>query len=331
MITIRELLGDYLLKEVLTDDWRLLLTPASAHILLGTAVKEGKHYRGNGELFFTRLNGAFANRHIDALRVRTYAKKMITRDSDGTLEWKDRITEIGVSPEGVLAMGFHACLAVILSDTIHEVRLLSNFTESERNSEGTGRKQDFGDVLFYYGIPNAKSAAALMQMMANHRRTLSPLNSITPGSVRNTNTELLAILNSQEMPLVSEAVAYSKTLAVKFASTAGKYRKRSAVAPASVAHLYLEWMQQHPAEAEQFFEGLRTGQGISGPVLTLRERLSAIAGGNGSSLDGVLNPYVRTATLMGIAWKRFLAGDTGPSKIQMSNPPSPILCETHHP
>ena len=328
---IRDLLPGALLKEVLTDDWRLRLDPQVAGVLLDTAVLPGKSYRKpDGELFFSKLNGAFANRHIDSARIRTYAAKMVTTDIDGTLEWKDRITEIGVTPDGVLAMGFHTCLAVILSGTSHEVRLLANFTESERNSEGTGRKQDFADVLFYYGIPSARSTAALVQMIANHRRTLSPLNSITAGSLRNTTSELLAIMDSPEMPLISEAVVYGRRVAKLFYSTQGKYRKRSAVAPATVGHLYVEWMQQHPAQAAAFFEGLDSGTNIDGPVLLLRERFRAIAAGLGSPLDGVLNPYTRTASLMGLAWKQYLTG-TDYSKLQLSNPPAPVICEMHHP
>ena len=63
-------------------------------------------------------------------------------------------------------------------------------------------------------------------------------------------------MDSSEMPLISEAVRYAREVAKLFYSTQGKYRKRSAVAPATVAHLYVEWMTQHPAEAKEFFEGL---------------------------------------------------------------------------
>ena len=255
---------------------------------------------------------------------------MVTYGPDGTCEWKDRITEIGVSEEGVLAMGFHTCLAVILSGTSHEVRLLANFTESERNSEGTGRRQDFGDILYRYEVPSSKSVAALIQMMANHRRTLSPLNSITPGSVRNTTTELMEIVNSDEMPLISEAVAYGKRVSKKFYSVNGTYKKRSAVAPAIVAHLYLEWMSSRPLEAIPFFQGLETGNGISGTILSLRERFTAIANGTGTGLDGKLGVYTRTASLMGIAWKAHLAG-TELTKLQLSDPPVPVWCERHRP
>jgi len=328
---VRNLLEGALLKEVLSDDWRIRLDPESAHVLLATALLDGKDYRHpNGELMFSRLSPAFRNRHIDGTRVRTYAQKMTTYGTDGTCEWKDRITEIGVSSDGVLAMGFHTCLAVILSGTSHEVRLLTNFTESERNSEGTGRRQDFGDVLYYYGVPSSKSTAALIQIMVNHRRTLSPLNSITAGSLRNTTTELMEVVNSPEMSVVTEAVAYGKRLSKKFYSENGKYKRRSAVAPAIVAHLYLEWMQVHPAEATSFFQGLESGEGISGTLLVLRERFTAIANGTGTGLDGSLNVYVRTSSLMGQAWKHYLAG-TELSKLQLSNPPTPVWCEQHRP
>jgi len=329
---VRELLGDFLLKEVLTDDWRLLLTPESAHLLLETALIPGKSYRrnGDGELYYTKFNSAFRNRHIDTARVRTYAAKMTTRGADGELEWKDRITDIGLSPDGVLVMGFHTCLAVIASDTTHEVRLLSGFTESERDNEGTGRRQDLGDVLYYYGVPNAKSAASLMQVMANHRRTLSPLNSLTPGTVRSTSAELLAILDSAEMPLVNEAVALGKRVSRRFYSTRGKYHKRSAVAPSMIAHLYLEWIQTHPQEAAGFFWGLDTGRNIAGPVLMLRERFAAVASGAGTPLDHQLNVHTWTASLTGLAWRAYLSGEQL-SKLQLSNPPKPLVCEVHHP
>jgi hypothetical protein len=328
---VRNLLGGALLKEVITDDWRIRLDPESAHVLLSTALLDGKAYRyPSGELMFSRLSPAFRNRHIDGTRVRTYAHKMETYGPDGNCEWKDRITEIGISPEGVLSMGFHTCLAVILSGTSHEVRLLANFTASERDSEGTGRKQDFADVLYYYGIPNARSTAALTQIIVNHRRTLSPLNSITAGSMRNTTTELMKITSSPEMPLITEAVAYAKRLSKKFYSVSGKYKKRSAVAPAIIAHLYLEWMQAHPVEAVLFFQGLETGEDISGTVLLLRERLGAIANGAGTPLDMKLNVYIRTGSLLGQAWKHHLAG-TELTKLQLSDPPAPVWCEQHRP
>ena len=330
--TARELLGDALLKETLKDEWLLRLDPETAHVLLKTAVIPGKSYRrnGDGDLHWARLSAAFDNRHIDNSRVRNYSRKMLTTAPDGSCEWVDRITDIGITPDGVLAMGFHTCLAVVLSGTTHEVRLLANFTESERDSEGTGRKQDFGDVLYRKGVVNARSAAALIQIMANHRRTRSPLNSITPGSQRNTMTELVTLLTSEEMPLINEAVSYGKDLSARFYSSTGKYKKRSAIAPAMIAHLYLEWMQQHPAEAWSFFEGLKSGQGISGPVLLLRERFSAIATTGGTPLDGILNAHIRTASLAGLAWRAYLSGDYL-SKLQLSNPPVPLFCEVHHP
>jgi len=328
---IRTLLGGALLKEVITDDWRIRLDPEVAHVLLSSALLPGRNYRKpNGELMFSKLSAGFRNRRIDGSRVRTYAHKMVTYGADGTCEWKDRITEIGVSPEGMLSMGFHTCLAVILSGTSHEVRLLANFTESERNSEGTGRRQDFGDVLHLYGVPNSRSTAALIQLMVNHRRNLSPLNSITPGSTRNTMTELMAVADSDEMPLITEAVAYGNRLSKRFCSTQGKYRRRSAVAPAIVAHLYLEWMESHPAQATEFFQGLETGEGISGLVLLLRERLMAIANGGGTPVDAQLNVYTRTASLFGFAWRHYLAGSEL-VKIQLSNPPVPVWCEKHRP
>lgn len=331
MFDVRNLLDGWLLKEVARDDWRFRLDRESAHILLSTALNPGKSYRHpNGELAFSRLSPSFRNRHIDGTRVKTYAQKMTTYGQDGTCEWKDRITEIGVSPDGVLSMGFHTCLAVILSDTVHEVRLLANFTESERNSEGTGRKQDFGDVLYYYGVPSSKSTAALVQIMANHRRTLAPLNSITAGSLRNTTTELMDIVNSPEMPLIVEAVAYAKRVAKKFYSANGKYKRRSAVAPAMVAHLYLEWMSTHPVEATEFFRGLESGMGISGTLLVLRERFTAIANGMGTGMDGSLNVYVRTASLMGQAWKAYLEGREV-TRLMLSNPPALVWCERHRP
>ena len=330
--SIRELLGNALLKEVLTDDWRIRLDPEIAHILLSTATLPGKSYRkhGDGDLNWRQLSGAFDNRHIDAIRVRGYAKKMLTRTADGSWEWKDRITDIGVSPQGVLAMGFHTCIAVIASDTTHEVRLLSNFTASEQDSEGTGRKQDFGDVLYRRGVPSANSAAAMIRIITDHRRNLSPLNSISPGSVRSTMTELLAIADSGEMQMINEAVAYGRAAGTKFTSPIGKYRRRSAIAPAVLAHLYLEWMQQYPLQAPGFFSGLLTGEGITGPVLLLRERFSHIAVTGGTPLDAQLSAHIRTATLAGLAWKAYLSGGEV-AKLQLSNPPAPLWCEAHRP
>lgn len=189
-----------------------------------------------------------ANRPISSLNVDRYAKDMLAG------RWKLNGETIKISSNGVLIDGQHRLLACIKSGSKFSTLIIRGLDQSSFDTIDTGRRRSAGDIVAIEKIPNANTVAAGSRIViAVKKGYLSYRNTVTPSDVMEFIHANPGILRSSR-------------------SVTGT---RHILAEGTACGLHFLFAERDEALADQFFEELKTGVGLSinDPVYILREKL----------------------------------------------------------
>jgi hypothetical protein len=240
------------------------------------------------------------NRKLSEAHVRKLARDMSNDDFPNLAE------TIKFDTEGHLIDGQHRLEAVKLSGKTVEFFVAENIPREHRYRMDKVRPRKVSDQLtMQYRIPSAQMAAATVRIIL-----MWQIEVIKSETFKPTDSEIIeyAVANSD---LLNQAVRYGMTL-----------RNEIGALPSATAALYFLTYQIDAAEALNFWESLKTGEGLhkGDPELTLRAAIGRL-----QVKGGEKNPK----TFMAMIAKAWNARREG-KKIQVLPPkPSAELTDEH--
>lgn len=196
------------------------------------------------------------NRRLSEPHVKKLARDMVNNDFPNIGE------TLKFDTEGHLIDGQHRLEAVALSGQTIEFIVVENVEREHRYRMDKGRPRKVSDQLtMQYRIPSAQMAAATVRIIL-----MWQIEVIKSETFKPTDSEIIeyAVANTD---LLNQAVRYGMTL-----------RNEIGALPSATAALYFLTYQIDAAEALNFWESLKTGEGLhkGDPELTLRAAIGRL-------------------------------------------------------
>ena len=229
-----------------------------------------------------------ANRRMSTTIVNRYADAMVRG------EWKITGEPIILSPDGRLLDGQHRLAAVVQSGTTIESMVVTGVHDDAFTQMNSGKSRTQADVVSIAGYTNANRVSALaraiiayewygdMNLAKQRKSRVAPSNEQVLARVTAESEILYACLNRTSGPTM-------RSLGLK--KTVGSV-------------LYYLFRNIDHEDAEAFYGKLESGAGLqeADPILTLRQRLLANAGG----VSKLPDDYIAAITIK--AWNYWRAG-----------------------
>lgn len=240
------------------------------------------------------------NRNLSEAHVKKLARDMSNDDFPNIGE------TIKFDTEGHLIDGQHRLEAVKLSGKTIEFIIIEGVEREHRYRMDKGRPRKVSDQLtMQYRIPSAQMAAATVRIIL-----MWQIEVIKSETFKPTDSEIVEF-TVENADLVNQSVRYGMTL-----------RTEIGALPSPTSALFFLTSQIEAAEALQFWESVKTGEGLhkGDPELTLRNAISRL-----TVKGGEKNPKTYMA-MVAKAWNARREG----RKIQVLPPKLPIDLTDDH-
>lgn len=197
--------------------------------------------------------------------------------------WRLTSEAISIAHNTVLVNGQHRLLAIIKSGCTVPITLWFGVDPEEFKVVDGGRKRTAQQILALEGVPNAALRASLAQIILLMVSAKAPIS----------NQHVVDYARSMEaMGPVGDACTHGHRIYKITSPTAG-----------ALAWWHIHQTSPNRAKLERFWDGLSTGENLTGPRLQLREWLMH---GDGSHGGGQSKTVKRAAGIV-MAWTAWVA------------------------
>jgi len=203
------------------------------------------------------LSANTANRALSSANVAVIASEMASG------RFKETGDSIKISTEGILLDGQHRLAAIVKSNTVHNILVVSELPSDVFDVLDIGKKRNSKDVLSISGVKNSGQVSSILKVILSYEQGL--LNA--GGGVYNQFKTPTIVLNRY-----NSNPDYFNGLA----TSAAKYYFRSNLLTTQEYGLLLHILGKISTDnAEEFFDKLSTGIALNqnDPIYLLRERL----------------------------------------------------------